>query len=589
MIRTRWLGLWAFALTLVLTGLVRSEESPLAQVPADSAIVLQIHGIDRSKDRLIAMIKTAVPDLAPMVEALIEQGLKEGMQGRQVKGLAKDGPHFLVFTEVPKSGEGLPKMALVLHLTRYGDFLDGFLKEDERKTIKPDKAGYDVGMVESEEFYFIDRKEYVVVTPNKECAEQLVKKGPGLDSKLNKEVAKKLLDADLAAYVNMEAINKEYGNQLQGARQMMQMVLPQAAGQIGKQTVEMMQAMYEGVFQFVEDSRVFLLTAELRPEGLALHVQTRVGADTKTNGFFKEGKKSSFDQLATLPAGQLGYTAFQLDPAIFKGLQLIMQGFMGDENKAVTEAMEQLAQVAPQSLLATFQMPIQGMQIWQCKDPTKAAAAQLKLFQALEKGESFQNAALKEKPEVKADAQNHRGFKLHYGGMVWDLEKTVEKQGLPQLSDDLKKQMVESMKKMLGEGVKTWFGTDGKTYVQISAKDWDTAKAQLDQYLDGKSILAKEKAYQEARKQLPSEATMIALVDALPYAQKFGDYMLTIVRAFPLPIQIPSIPSVTGKPAYLGMAVTVGPEQGSFDFWIPCSAVAEVRKLVEPMIRGAGN
>jgi hypothetical protein len=78
-------------------------------------------------------------------------------------------------------------------------------------------------------------------------------------------------------------------------------------------------------------------------------------------------------------------------------------------------------------------------------------------------------------------------------------------------------------------------------------------------------------------------------VDALPYAQKFGDYMLTIVRAFPLPIQIPSIPSVTGKPAYLGIAVKVGPEQGSFDFWIPCSAVAEVRKLVEPMIRGAGN
>ncbi len=587
MIRTRWLRLWAFVLTLVLTGLVRAEESPLAQLPADSAIVLQIHGIDRSKDRLIAMIKTAVPDLVPKVEALIEQGLKEWMQDRQIKGLAKDGPHFQVFTEVPKFGEGLPKMALVLHLTSYGDFLDGFLKEDERKTIKPDKAGYDVGMVGSEETYFIDRKDYVVVTPNKECAEQLVKKGPGLDSKLNKEVAKKFLDADLAAYVNMEAINKEYGTQLQQARQMMQLVVPQAAGQIGKQMAGMLQAVNEGVFQFVEDSRVFLLTAELRPEGLAIHVQTRVGADTKTNGYFKEGKKSRFDQLSTLPAGQMGYTAFQLDPAIFKVFQL-MQGFT-EESQTIKEAMEQWAKATPQSMLGTFQMPVRGIQIWQCKDPRQAAAAQSKLLQGLEKGESFQNIALKEKPDVKADAQSHRGFKFHYVGMVWDFEKTLDKPGVPQFGDEVKKQMVESMKKMLGEGLKTWFGTDGKNYVQISAKDWEAAKAQLDQYLDGKTILAKEKAYLEARKQLPPEASGIALLDALPYTRWFGEYMITILKVMPFPFQIPSVPSVTGNAAYLGMAVTVGPEQASFDLWIPGSAVAEVRKLVEPMIRGAGN
>ena len=107
----------------------------------------------------------------------------------------------------------------------------------------------------------------------------------------------------------------------------------------------------------------------------------------------------------------------------------------------------------------------------------------------------------------------------------------MAKQGGQQLPEDMRKQMAEAMKILAGEGAKTWFGTDGKSYVQISAKDWDTAKGYLDQYLEGKTAVKNQKAYQETRKQLPSEATLIGLVDALPYFQKMGDYLSAVLKA----------------------------------------------------------
>ena len=222
------------------------------------------------------------------------------------------------------------------------------------------------------------------------------------------------------------------------------------------------------------------------------------------------------------------------------------------------------------------------------KDATKAAAAQLKLMQGLKEGETFVSVALKGKPEVKAGAENHRGFKLNYVSMMWDLDKTIEKQGGQQLPEDMRKQMAEAMKILAGEGAKIWFGTDGKSYVQISAKDWDTAKGYLDQYLEGKTALKNQKAYQETRKQLPSEATLIGLIDALPYFQKMGDYLSAVLKAMPaVPFPVPKLPTeVKGNPAYLGMAVTLESGSGGLDFWLPATAVAEVRKLVDAAIKG---
>ena len=196
------------------------------------------------------------------------------------------------------------------------------------------------------------------------------------------------------------------------------------------------------------------------------------------------------------------------------------------------------------------------------------------------------NITLKSKPEIKSEAQSYQGFKLHSASFVWDFDKTIEKQGGQQVPEETRKEMAQAMKKMMGDGANLWFGTNGKSYVQVTAKDWPAAQNLLNQFLEGKSVIKDQKAYQETRKLLPSQTTFLALVDALPYFRTAGNYLLSILKATPLQIPIPvqSLPEVKGDAAYLGLAITLESGRGSMDFWLPATAVKEVRKLVDAVL-----
>jgi hypothetical protein len=230
-------------------------------------------------------------------------------------------------------------------------------------------------------------------------------------------------------------------------------------------------------------------------------------------------------------------------------------------------------QAAPESVAMDFNMPLAGLQVWHYKDPAKAVEAQIKVFEAMKPGGSFQTAMLKDKPELKTNAQTHRGFKLNAVSLQWDFDKIAE-------SNPAGKQMVEVMKKMMGEGMKSWFGTDGKVYVQVAAKDWESARSHLDQFLDGKNAIGQEKAFQEARKQLPAEATILGVIDAPVYGQMITEIMQVALKGQGIPFPIPTLKAEKGK-SYFGMAVTLRPQHGSMDFWLPASAVQEFRKMVE--------
>src|SRR5947209_3935060 len=119
--------------------------TPLAPVPADVLFAVQLRGFERSKDRLLAGVKAAMPDFADKAREQLEQVLKTALDGRELKGLSKDAPLFLVGTDNPfQIGTGKPPpIAFLLPVARYAEFRDGFLKEAERKDLKSDKAGYE--------------------------------------------------------------------------------------------------------------------------------------------------------------------------------------------------------------------------------------------------------------------------------------------------------------------------------------------------------------------------------------------------------------------------------------------------------------
>jgi hypothetical protein len=573
-----------------------NEENPLSAVPANSPIVVHIKGFERTTDRLITMIKNAIPDLAAKAEAGINDGIKKALEGRELKGMEKDGPIFVVFTEIPKGGQNPPKMAVLVRVTKYADFRDGLLKEDERSTLKPNAAGFEEATMENEPVYFVDMKNYAAITPDKEVAGQFTLKRPGLDTTLDKTFAKRLLDSDMAVYVDTAAINKEYGNEIKMAREEIEKGLEQMTEQIGganKNNMEMIKLIIGPLFQAFEDSTGLVAAVEFRPEGFALHSQALVGGETKTNALLKNAKPSPLADLAKLPAGKMFYNGMLVPGSLLKNITPFLYGITHDaeskQGKALKDAVDQIADSKPTSRLDAIDIPAQGLQVWTYEDPVRAATAQLKLFESLQGGESYSSAMLKEKPTVKASAKKYRDFDFHNVSLTFDIEAMVEKSLPPgAATDEIKKQMTAMMKKMIGDSHNVWFGSDGKRFVQITAKDWDAAKGLLDPYLDKKNPIGDQEAFKDSRKHLPADTSLVVLIDVPKYATLLAEAFEPFLSLFPFPLPAGILkPAVPGTTCFTGIAVTLQPQRASFDYWLPGKAANEIYKMfIENAIKG---
>jgi hypothetical protein len=582
----RRFGLAAAVVSLLLPASASAQESPLAQVPEQAVVVIHLHGFGRTKDRLVALAKNAAPDLAPVLERQIDQGLEKALDGRKLQGLPPDGAIFLVLLEMPAPGDNEPQAAVIARVTRYADFRDGILKDDERKSLKKE-GGYEVATTENgKQVYFMDRQDYVIVTPRKDVAARLSKKPDrGLDTKLHKDDARHLLEPDAAFYVDMAAVNEAYGPMIRQFRGQLDAILPLLAGQGNESYVELFKSMSGSLFQALTDSRAALVSVDLRPQGVALHAQVRVGADTPTNTALKKFPVTDLKQLESLPAGSMIYTATEVNAALLKTFQPLMYGVLtkgtGVDPKSLQEALDDLAAAKPQMSVAAMNLPVRGIQVWKYADPAKAMEAQRKLLESLPSGGSYQFTVLKDKPEIKVDERSHRDFKLTRAKFTWDLDKLS--QGVPGGGQA----MTDAMKKLMGEGLTVWFGTDGKTYVQISGKDWPEARRYLDAYLDGKETLGQQAAFLDARKHLPGRTTMLVMMDLPQYARALGQIFLAMMRGQAGAEADEQPAAIKSKASYLGMAITLRPEVGSFDLWLPGSVVGEVRKVFEGF-RGGG-
>ena len=288
------------------------------------------------------------------------------------------------------------------------------------------------------------------------------------------------------------------------------------------------------------------------------------------------------------------YSGIKLDPVLVKNLGGMLFGALAEpdskEAKTIAQAVEELAKAKPGVRLDSAAMPLEGVQVYQYADPAKAMDAQLKLIEAMGAGTTFQSGALKEKPKIQPKAEKYKGFELTSVQLTWDFDKMMEQAGgAQQLPEEAKKQMVEMWKKLLGEKMNYWFGTDGKVVVQVIAKDWKSAEKLLDQYFTGKDTVGAVKEFADTRKEMPADATMLVLVDVVRYAGVIVEVMKPMFGQFgaQLPANFPAMPE-KGKATFMGVAVTLKADRGSFDLFISTGAAQEFYKSFIAPFRG-GN
>jgi hypothetical protein len=575
----------------VLSAPAPAERSGLEQVPATAPVIVHLRGVKGTRDRLVAMMQNALPDVLKKFQPQMDEFLENGYQGRKLRGLVKDGPIFLVVTELPKVGAPAdpPPLAILVAVTNYQEFRDNLMTEEERKNIKVNASGVESVKIDNEMTYFVDRKGYAVVTPNEEVANSFTKKPGGNPGKLaiSKEQAAKLLASDLGVYVNMDMVNKSYDEQIKEMKKQIEnAIAPFAAiaDESQKKILEGVQKAIGPVFQSLEDSQAVLLTLEMRPGGLALHVQSEVRGETKTATLLQDSRPAAFDELERMPNGQTYYGAFKTSAALLKGLGNMISSFAPTgESKEMAAVMEELAKAGPSIRLDSFSFPLSGVQVYYYDDPVKAVAASLKMYKAMG-ADDGKSSGLKEKPVIKTDAEKYGDFKLHSVQVTWDLEKMAEG-AAARGGEQAKKQVAESIKGILGEKMTTWFGTDGKTMVQVTAQDWTSARKMLDQYTKGTGTIGEVKEYRAVRKEMPARASYLGLIDVVHMTGIALESFRPLLANAPVPPGWPAMPPKATM-TFVGLAVTLQPKSGSLDTFISAAAVREFYKaVVKPFVR----
>src|SRR5262245_32609577 len=570
-----------------------SGGTTLALVPAKAPIVVQLRGWDRSVDRLKAFIKAAVGDFSPQIIGQLESGISQALEGRDLKGLAKDGPIFLVFTEMPTPDKDEPEMAIVARVNNYVQFRDGFLKEDERKELKAEKDGYEVTKVSDKKTFFVNREGFVVVTPSEKSLKVFLdKKTAPIGGLLAKPLAAKLTENDVSVYVDIKAVNKQFGDQIAEAKKNIEqgIILVQGMGNIAKEQIEQAKKAIDMLFQFVEDCDVIVVGADFRSEGALLRLHAQVGEKSKTNATLKAARSAPLPGLAKLPIGQIAYTGsaggVEGATALLNSMLGLGGGGEGKANKAMEDAMAELAAIKVEETYGSMDYPMTGISVTKYSDPAKAVAASLKLHKAIPENAEFAGMAIKGKVKIEENAQKVNGFTLHGVQMTFDLDKLVER-----FPEELRETMKAPLKKLIGEETKSWFGTDGTTYVQVTAKDWSEAKKLVDKYLSGQNTLSTEAGFELTRKQLPGPANTLVMIDAARFAYVMAQYISEIIKnAGGIPGgNLGEAKKPEGKSAYIGILLNLEPKHGSLDVFLPADAVKQIIGVLAPMLGGLGG
>lgn len=588
----RWSRMAAVVMALAVTGLNLpaaapggAADSPLSVVPASAPVVIQIRGIDRVRDRFKATLQAAVPDFGAMAAGQLDAMFGQTTEGRKMTALAPNGPVFVAILELPTPDAGAePPLAVFARVTKYADFRDTFLKDDERKALKSAGSGIDQTEINGSEVFLIDKKDWVVVTAKKETAESMVKSFKGLSEALAPELAAKLLANDLGVYVDLTAVNNVYGDQIRGGREMIIGMMDQVPN-MDKGQMEMAKKIYAGMFQAVLDGQAMVASADFRPDGFAINLQGTVGADTDSGRLLKGQATANLDQIGKMPAGQMIYMGYQMSPEAARTLMGMMQGMAGaegDAKKALETALEQLAAAGGKAAFNSSSYPLSGITFQAFAQPAKALTATINMLTAFGEGSGYMGAMLKGKPEIVSDAQTFKDIKFTSVAMTWDLDKMAEM--VPGAGDAMK----AYYQKIMGDGVKMWIGADDKRLIQVVAKDWEAAKGKLEQFIAGDKPVSGMPAFQATRKQLPERSSMLAFVDAGPFAGIMVESIAIGLKSVPgLPFNLPdNVKPVKTDPAFIGMAVSLEPQRGSLELILPVTAIQEMRKVVMQLFAG---
>lgn len=587
------------ALLLAAAPAAAAPGDPLQHVtlpyPAKTPIVVQVNGVELAKERLAKMLTAAIPADAPRLNKQIDAGLASAFDGRKLTAVPKDGRLFFVVQDIAKLTENEPALALFVPVTGYKAFRESFLTADELKTYEKGADGVDsvktTAAGNESTVYMVDLKEYVAVTIEKGTADTYAGKyTKATTAAMGAELAGTFLNSDACVFVNMDAINEQYGEQIRGFKGLIDFAFGQAGmgGQIPgltKKQLEGMKAILSGVFQGVEDCRGLVMGVEFRPDGLNGRMQMRFAPDTPSGGTIKAEVATPLAEIATFPRGLTTYTGTKLGKKITDVLKMMGGEFQAaDDDDAGTEAIDKLladiVKAGPGIEYSAGSPPEASLTMTAYADAPKAAAALAKLYKGMAAGGRVSTVVLKDKPGVTEKARSHAGFTFTEVKLAFDFEATVAA-----LPEQVRESTIASLKRVANERTTVWVGTDGKSVATLTAKDWAAASKLLDDKLAGGAAVGDDAGFKVTRKNLPASANLITLSETSQLIVGLAEQMKSVGEQLPGFPAVGSVKPVKGEPTYMGFAVVFKGDTATVDGFLPTAALGVAHKMLLPLFK----
>jgi len=563
---------------------------------AKSPIVVCLNGYERARERLSKLVAAALPNEAPKLSKRFDEALEKLLDGRKLTAVRKDARVFLVLNDLGGILENdQPPLAVLVPVTSYKEFRQTFLTAEEQKSVDQGRDGVDAiktaAFGEEMPAYLVDLKDYVAVTTDKATAGTYAGKytRAGADQ-MGPELAESFLKADVALYVNMDAVNEQFGDQIRGIKGLIDFGIQQAAQQgtlpgFSAKQMDALKTLLKGAFQAAEDCRSVVVAAEFRPDGLALRLQARFADDSASAKLISLEKPTALAELGQLPSGlgvyggvKFGRTIGELLRDMSQDLSTTAEDVQGA--RLIEGHRKDLHASGHQGDISATMAPGVSITISNYSDPAKAVRALTKTYKAVAAGGRVNSVILKAAPRVNDEAEKLGEITFAEVQLKYDFDATVA-----DLPDPVKEATLQSLTRSLTPETRMWIGTDGKVVLSVMAKEWKDAKELLARYKDAKNSVGADAAFKLTRSQLPAEANVLVIAETSSAITTMVDSLRATGEALPGFPKIPVLKPAKGEPTYVGLAVVLKGETASITAFVPTSALAAGGKILEPLFK----
>lgn len=563
---------------------------------AKTPLVVCLNGYDTVRGKFAKMLTAALPKDAPALNKLLDAVLDKLLEGRKLTAVRKDARAYLVVLDLASLLDDDPAVAVLVPVTKYADFLESFLTKDERRTL--DRRGDGIDAIRTAAFgpeepaFLVDLKDYAAITLDKETAGTFAVKYPAATSdQMGTDLAETFVKGDVSVYVNMEAVNEQFGEQIRAFKGLADFAVQQAQQQgvlqtLNRKQVEGVKVLLKAAVQGVEDCRAVVLGVEFRPDGLFAKLQLRFAEGSPSAKLIADERPDPLAEVGKLPGGLGTYAGVRFGKSISDVVRDLSVEFATTDDDArgadlIERHLKDLADAGPGGEFSATLPPRLSITVTEYKDPDKAARALSKAFKAVGPGGRINGVVVKTAPRVGDEAEVYRKFTFSSVNLNHDFEASVA--GLPPVA---KEAALDAFKRAVPEKMSQWIGSDGKVVVRLAGKDFDTAKVLLDKYIEEKGTVGAAAGYKRVREQLPAEANLLVVAEVESAVTALVTGLRSAGEALPGLPRLGPLKKLGGGPQhYVGLAVTLKEDTATVTGFVPAPSIEAARKILDSLFK----